>query len=203
MSNILQYGDKELAYLSKCDKELGKYISDVGHIERNIFTDVFEGLCFNIINQQLSMKSANTLYSKIQEKLGSISPEKIIDSKKLISYGLPKCKAECIATCAEKFRTGEINAERLSELSDSGVMEILTGIKGIGKWTAEMTLIFCLERPDVLSLSDYGIRKGLSILHKIDITDIKEMQKYKKLYSPYGTTASVYLWEINQHERRN
>lgn len=195
MSNILQFGNKEIAFLSKCDKKLGKFITDVGHVDRGIFTDVFEGLCFNIINQQLSMKSARTLFSKIQKELGEISPDKLTNSNKLISCGLPRSKAECISVCAEKFRSGELNAKTLSGLSDDSVIKVLTDIKGIGAWTAEMTLIFCMERPDVLSLSDYGIRKGLSLLHNIDVNDIKEMRKFKKLYSPYGTTASVYLWE--------
>ena len=62
-----------------------------------------------------------------------------------------------------------------------------------------MTLIFCLCRPDVLSLSDFGIRRGLSVLHGIDINDVSRMKKFKELYSPYGTTASIYLWEVKEN----
>ena len=79
------------------------------------------------------------------------------------------------------------------------IIKTLTEIHGIGAWTAEMTLIFCLGRKDVLSLSDFGIRKGLSILHGIDIKDITVMRKYKELYSPFGTVASIYLWEIKEN----
>ena len=198
MKKIIAYGAEEVAYLSKRDKKLGKYIDKIGHVERECFDDLFSGLCYSVINQQLSMKAADRLYEKICGKVGEIVPEKMLIAEKLFGCGLSHAKADCLALCAEKFSSGELSAEALSEMSDEEVMKTLTRLRGIGAWTAEMTMIFCLERRDVLSLSDYGIRKGLSILHGIDIKDQAAMRKFKKLYSPYGTTASVYLWEISK-----
>lgn len=198
MKKIISYGAEEIAYLSKRDKKLGKYIEKLGFVERECFDDLFSGLCYSIINQQLSMKAADRLYEKIRQEVGELVPEKMPSAEKLFGCGLSHAKADCLALCAEKFRSGEFSAELFSEMSDEDVTKTLTSLKGIGAWTAEMTLIFCLGRKDVLSLSDYGIRKGLSILHGMDIKDQTAMRKFKKLYSPYGTAASVYLWEISK-----
>ena len=200
MKNIITYGEKELAYLSKRDRKLGKFIDKVDFVERERFDDLFSGLCYSIINQQISMKAADRIYAKLQDKVGEIVPEKMLSSELLLSCGLSHSKADCLALCAEKFKSGELSEKLLIELNDDMLIKKLTDIRGIGAWTAEMVMIFCLGRKDVLSLADYGIRKGLSILHGIDMKDKAAMQKYKKLYSPYGTTASVYLWEIAKGE---
>ncbi len=190
------YTDKATELLSLRDEKLGTFINKIGHIDRIVYDDVFEGLCFNIVNQQLSMKACETLWSKLCATLGNATPDDWTDAESLKSGGLSKSKADCIARCAEKFKSGELSAELLRSLPDEKAVKLLTEIKGIGKWTAEMTLIFCLERENVLSLSDYGIRKGLSVLHCIEMTDKKALNSFIERYTPYGTIASFYLWEI-------
>ena len=201
MKKLISYGADEIAHLSKRDGKLCKYIYKICFVERECFDDLFSGLCYSIINQQLSMKAADRLYDKIRDEVGEIVPENMLSASLLFGCGLSHAKADCLALCAVKFRGGELSADALSEMSDDEVMKTLTEIRGIGAWTAEMTMIFCLGRSDVLSLSDYGIRKGLSVLHGMDIKDQAAMRKFKKLYSPYGTTASVYLWEISKGDR--
>ena len=198
MNKIISYGKEELAYLSKRDPKLGKFIDKVGFVERECFDELFSGLCYCIINQQLSMKAADRLFEKLSDKVGGIAPENLLNAEQLFGCGLSHAKADCLALCAGKFKNGELSSEALSEMSDGDVIKTLTDIRGIGAWTAEMVMIFCLDRKDILSLSDYGIRKGLSILHDIDINDKAAMRKFTKLYSPYGTAASVYLWEISK-----
>lgn len=198
IKKFIEYTSEETYYLSERDGKLGKFIEKTGFVKRYVFDDLFSGLCYNIINQQLSMKAADTLYEKIREAVGGIVPENMTNAEQLFGCGLSHSKADCIAICANKFKSGAFTAKSFSEMSDEETVKALTEIRGIGAWTAEMTMIFCLERKDVLSLSDYGIRKGLSILHGIDMKNISEMRKYKKLYSPYGTTASIYLWEISK-----
>lgn len=199
---ILNYGKKEMEYLSRRDKKLGKYIAKLGFVERSTPDDLFSGLCFNIINQQISMKAADALFLKVQREVGEISPDNLRSAERLFGCGLSRTKAECLALCAEKFQSGELSAERLSEMSDEEVTKTLTEIRGIGAWTAEMALIFCLGRADVLSLADYGIRKGLSVLHGIEPKNLAELKKFKALYSPFGTAASVYLWEIAREAKK-
>ena len=192
---ILYYNDHQTSCLSKRDGRLGAFIEKKGFVERHVFDDFFTGLCYNIIGQQLSMKACETLWRKFTECVGDVAPENCIDSESMKKCGLSRNKAECIAACAKHTLTGELAYERLAKMSDEDVIAALTKIKGIGRWTAEMVLIFCLARPDVLSLSDFGIRKGLSLLHDIDMSDKKSMERFRELYSPFGTVASVYLWE--------
>lgn len=198
MKKIISYGEEETAYLSKRDRKLGKYIEKIGPVERECFDDLFPGLCYSVINQQISMRAADRLYAKIDAEVGGIVPGNMLNSEQLFGCGLSHSKADCLALCAAKFNSGELSAEMLSRMTDAEIVRTLTKIRGIGAWTAEMVMIFCLDRRDVLSLSDYGIRKGLSILHGIDMKDIAAMRKFTALYSPYGTTASVYLWEISK-----
>lgn len=189
------YNNEHTELLSQRDRKLSDFISRIGYVRRAVFDDFFSGLCYNIVNQQLSMKACETLWSKLTAEIGNVTPQSCLDAERLRLCGLSKSKAECIAECAARFISGEISADKLAAMSDSEVIACLTKVKGIGRWTAEMTLIFCLQRMDVLSLSDYGIRKGLSLLHGIDINDKKAMQRFAELYSPYGTVASFYLWE--------
>ena len=171
--SIFSYSKTHAEYLSSADERLGAFIAKKGYIERSCFDDIFTGLCYNIVNQQLSMKACETLWTKLCSSLGEVTPESCDDAERLRACGLSQSKADCIARCAELFRTGELSDAMLRAMSDSEVTERLTKIRGIGSWTAEMTLIFCLQRMDVLSLSDFGIRKGLSLLHGIDIKDTK------------------------------
>ena len=193
--SVISCNAQQAEFLSQRDEKLGQFIKKKGNISRMGFDDVFSGICYNIVNQQISMKACESLWAKLCEWLHEIVPQNCLDAAKLKVCGLSQSKADCIAECARRFTTGELSAQKLCNMTDAEVKTALTAIKGIGEWTAEMTLIFCLGRDDVLSLSDFGIRKGLSLLHDIDIKNIKEMRKYKKLYSPYGTAASLYLWE--------
>lgn len=194
--SIFEYNTEQTAYLSQRDKKLGAFIAQTGYVERKVFDDFFEGLCYNIVNQQLSMKACETLWAKLNAETGGIIPANVRESARLRKCGLSQSKADCMARCAELFLSGELSAQRAAEMTDKELITALTSIRGIGSWTAEMTLIFCLSRHDVLSLSDYGIRKGLSRLHGLAIKDKRGMERFRELYSPYGTVASIYLWEI-------
>lgn len=192
---IFHYTDEQTGLLSARDEKLGAFIEKKGFVERHVFDDFFTGLCYNIIGQQLSMKACETLWGKFTQCVGEVIPVNCLDAARMKECGLSRSKAECITACAERVISGGLAYDRLSSMTDEELIAALTEIKGIGRWTAEMVLIFCLARPDVLSLSDFGIRKGLSLLHDIDMTDKKSMERFREMYSPYGTVASVYLWE--------
>ncbi len=192
---IFHYNSEQTGLLSARDGKLGAFIEKKGFVERHVSDDFFTGLCYNIIGQQLSMKACETLWRKFTACVGEVVPENCLDAERMKRCGLSRSKAECIAACAERSLSGELACERLSSMADEEIIAALTQIKGIGRWTAEMVLIFCLARPDVLSLADFGIRKGLSLLHGIDMSDEKYMERFRELYSPCGTVASIYLWE--------
>ena len=192
---ILHYDNEQTGLLSERDEKLGAFIEKKGFVKRHVFDDFFTGLCYNIVGQQLSMKACETIWNKFTCHIGEILPVNCLSADIIKQCGLSRSKAECIAECAQRVISGELSEDRLLTMSDEDVIAALIRIKGIGRWTAEMVLIFCLARPDVLSLSDFGIRKGLSLLHNIDISDKKSMERFRELYSPCGTVASVYLWE--------
>jgi DNA-3-methyladenine glycosylase II len=109
-------------------------------------------------------------------------------------------KAVCIKEVAEMAYSKDLDLDDFVNLSDEDVVTQLTKIKGIGRWTAEMILILSLERPDVVSYGDLAIRKGMEKLYGFEKITRQQFDKYKDLYSPYGSVAAIYLWEISHME---
>lgn len=198
MSEIFIYGEKEIDYLKKADPALSVIIDEIGLIERSVIPDLFISLVNSIVAQQISTKAADTVWGRVMEKFGVISPETFHNAPldEIQQCGMSMRKANYIKDTATKVFSGDLNIEGLYELSDEEVIKKLCELNGIGVWTAEMTLIFCMQRPNVMSWGDLGIQRGLRMLHRHKKIDKKLFQKYKCLYSPYASVASLYLWEI-------
>lgn len=195
---LFEYGEKEIEYLKSRDFALAKYIEQTGFIAREIFSDIFDCLTYTVISQQISTKAARKIYSKLLDCVKEITPSAIfaLPQTVLKDMGINGRKINCIKAVAQKFLSGTFSQNALSLMRDEDFISALTSVKGIGKWTAEMALIFALGRKDVFSLTDFGLKKGLSLLSgHWDITR-QDMLKYKKLYSPYGSVASFYLWHL-------
>jgi DNA-3-methyladenine glycosylase II len=193
-----KYGKTEIEYLKSKDKILGVAIDKIGHIRRPVNTDFFSALVFHVIGQQISSAAHKTVWERLNKKLEVITPTTIsdIDRDEFQKIGITFKKVECIKNISEKIKKGELNIEELKIKSDSEVINELSKLKGIGQWTAEMILIFCLERPNILSYSDLGIQRGLRILYRHRSIDRKIFEKYRCRYNPYNTVASLYLWSI-------
>ena len=194
------YGAVEIEYLKKKDKRLGEAIDRIGPLQRTVTPNLFNALINSIIGQQISMKAANTVRDRITMALGEITPETIckISLEKLQSFGLSFRKAGYIKGIADVVLSKEFNIEELNELSDEEVCKRLSALKGLGIWTAEMLMIFSMERKNIVSWGDLAIRRGMMKLYHHKELDRKRFEVYKKRYSPYGTVASLYLWEISQ-----
>ncbi len=193
-----EYGETEIEYLSSRDVLLGKAIDRIGIIKRQIFPEPFEALIYSIIGQQISGKAAEKVWNKLVATVGGITPGILgtVDLKCIQACGMSKRKSEYIKGIAEAALSGEVDFKRLYSMSDTEIMDKLTRLRGVGVWTVEMLLIFSLCRPDVLSYNDFGIRKGIMRLHQLNELNRAQFEIYRKRYSPYGTTASLYLWEI-------
>jgi DNA-3-methyladenine glycosylase II len=172
---------------------------------------LMEELIEAIISQQLSIKAADTIYSRF---LGLFKDKKYLSSKqnlsihnkqfptaeqilnteteKLRSAGMSYSKAGYIKNIAKAFADGELNIKKIKKMTDEEVIIELTKIKGVGKWTAEMILIFTLKREDVFSLGDAGIKRAIKNLYKL--TDEKEILKLSKTWRPHRSLACWYLW---------
>jgi len=201
--DYFKYGEKEINYLKEKDKQLGKEIDRIGMIERKVNPDVFSALITSVIGQQISTKAAATVASRLMELVGSFTPEKIenVEVESIQKCGMSLRKANYIKGIAQAAISKEIDFQNLYKLSDDQVIKELTTLKGIGEWTVEMLLIHSLERPNILSYKDLGIRRGIMRLHELEELSKKEFKIYEKKYSPYGTVASIYLWKISSEDR--
>lgn len=197
--NYFKYGKKEIDYLTQKDKKLGLEIDRVGMIKRNIDSDIFSALISSVISQQISTKAAATVTNRLVELVGELTPESLekIEVELIQQCGMSLRKAGYIKGIANSAIRKEIDFENLYKLSDQEIIKELTTLKGIGEWTVEMLLIHSLERADVLSYKDLGIRRGIMRLYGLEELSKKDFESYRNRYSPYGTVASIYLWEIS------
>lgn len=197
--HYFEYGQKEIDYLKKKDKKLGAAMDRIGLIRREVVREPFEALIFSIVAQQISSKAADTVWGRLKDAAGIVSPENInkIDAATIQSCGMSMRKAEYIKGIGEAAVNGAIDFECLSELTDDEIVKKLSALRGVGVWTAEMLLIFSLNRPDVVSYLDLAIRRGMmNLYHKKELPR-EQFEKYKKRYSPYGSVASLYLWALS------
>ena len=170
------YGEKELAYLRRKDKRLCEVIDRIGHIDRAVDTDLFSSVVHHIIGQQISTKAQATIWQRMQDALGQVNAETIL------AAGIP--------------RTGAFDLDAVAHMSDEDAIRALSSLKGIGVWTAEMILLFCLQRPDVFSYDDLAIQRGLRMVYHHRRIDRKLFDRYRRRFSPYGSVASLYLWAV-------
>lgn len=163
--------------------------------EIDIFTDVISA----IISQQLSVKVADIIESRVYSLLRGqkFTPEAMadLDPELIRSCGVSYAKIRYIKAAAQAHITGQIKYDDLIHKSDEDVITDLISIHGIGKWTAEMLLISSLHRPDVFSIGDLGLRTAVSQLYLVDRSDLPGILTISAKWSPYRTIASKYLWK--------
>lgn len=196
---FFQYGEKEINYLKRKDKKLAWAIEQIGHIERRLDVDLFASVVRHIVGQQISSKAQATVWARLEDRLSVVTPASVhaASPEELQSLGMSLRKAEYIKDFASKIVSGEFALQTVEQLSDEEAIAALSSLKGIGRWTAEMILLFCLQRPDILSFDDLAIQRGLRMLYHHRKITRELFNKYKKRYSPYGSTAAIYLWGIS------
>ena len=192
-----EYGEVEKDHLKKSDINMEELIHRLGHINREVNPDIFSALIDSIIGQQISTKAANTVKAKIRLLADEITPSTIggLSLEEIKLCGMSYRKAEYIKGAAESFLNGELHSKDLSVMEDKEVINSLVSIRGVGKWTAEMLLIFSLSRKDILSYDDLAIRRGLMKVYNLDSLTKEFFNELKNKYSPYGSIASLYIWE--------
>ncbi|GFZ29509.1 3-methyladenine DNA glycosylase [Clostridium zeae] len=193
-----EYGEREIQYLRSVDENLEKAIDKLGKIERVVIPDLFAALIHAVVGQLISTKAVNTIWNRMQDRFGAITAENISkqDAEDIQACGITMKKANCIKDISKNIYDGNFNLEELYTLGDKEIIKRLSSLKGIGTWTAEMLLINCLERPDVMSFGDLAIRKGIMKLYNLSDLTKTQFEIYRKKFSPYGSVASIYLWKI-------
>lgn len=194
-----KYGEKEISYLKNKDEKLAEVIEKVGLIERETDPEIFSALVHHIVGQQISTKAQATIWERMKKSLGAVTPETILNASvdEIRSFGISLRKVEYIKDFAEKVHTGEFDIEAAEKMEDDELIKYLTTLKGVGVWTAEMILLFCLQRPNVFSFDDLAIQRGLRMVYHHRKIDRKLFEKYRRRFSPYCSVASLYLWAVS------
>jgi DNA-3-methyladenine glycosylase II len=162
--------------------------------------DAYGALLRAIVGQQLSTKAARTIYGRIRELFDGTtpSPEQLLGASEedLRACGLSGRKVEYVRDLASHVLSGELELDRLDELSDEEAIAEIVAVRGLGQWTAEMFLLFHLERPDVLSGGDLGIRKAVQIEYGLEAMPAPQrVLEIGEPWRPHRSLASLYLWE--------
>lgn len=194
-----EYGETELAYLRQKDKRLCQVINCIGPIRRAVDTDLFSSVVHHITGQQISTKAQATIWQRMQDDLGDVNAETILSAgiPRLQSLGMTFRKAEYITDFAEKIHTGAFDLEAVKHMNDEDAIRALSSLKGIGVWTAEMILLFCMQRPNIFSYDDLAIQRGLRMIYHHRSIDRKLFEKYRRRFTPFCSVASLYLWAVS------
>ena len=162
--------------------------------------DAYGALLRSIVGQQVSTKAARAIYNRVLDLFGgkTPSPQRLlaVSEGELRGAGLSGRKVEYVRDLAQHVLDGELELDRLGDLDDEKVIEEIVAVRGLGRWTAEMFLLFHLERPDVLSGGDLGIRKAIQIEYRMEeMPTPQETVAFGERWSPHRSLASIYLWE--------
>ncbi len=192
--NVVEQWQLAVEELSRRDSTIEEIISQYSGEKMALRGKPFETLCRSIVGQQISVKAADSVWTKVEDLCnGNINKEKIINlsSEEMRSAGLSKQKI----TYLKNIATSDVLTTNWEELSDVEAIDRLCKIKGVGVWTAEMFLIFNLGRPDVLPLADIGLIRGIEKhYYNSERIDKKELEKFRAKWSPWCTVATWYLW---------
>lgn len=194
---------KAIIYLSSADPRLADIIRRVGRCTMRRDGDPFQSLVGAIMYQQLAGSAADAIYARFMKLHGNRfqTPARLLattanEGSLLRAVGLSGRKIEYMKDLAQRVQDGRLDLVRLSSLGDEDVIEQLTEVKVIGRWTAEMFLIFCLGRPDVLPVGDLGLQKAMKITYLLRVLPAPaRMQKIAEPWRPYRSVATWYMWK--------
>ena len=193
-----EYGDEETSHLSARDPRMAEVIRAVGHVRREVHPDLFAALANCIVGQQISTKAQTTIWNRMVETFGEVTPETMAacSDEELQRLGSSLRKGSYIKAAAERVLSGDVDLEGLRDLSDDEVRRALSSLPGVGVWTAEMLMTFSMQRPNILSWGDLAIQRGLRMVYHHRRITPALFAKYYRRYTPYATVASLYLWEV-------
>ena len=191
-----------LTHLAK-DKKLVRLLETVEPYKLKKRKNICLRLCASIMSQQLSTRVAEVIFKRFLELYDGVEPkpQQIIDMPfdKLRAIGLSNAKAGYVQNVAKYLLEHNADDKKLNKMSDEEVIAFLTPIKGVGRWTVEMLLMFTLGREDVFAVDDLGIQQAMAKVYKLDVTDKKalraKMLKISEKWKPYRTYACFYLWK--------
>jgi DNA-3-methyladenine glycosylase II len=191
------YWDRAKRALARRDTVLARIIRDHPRIALEPRGDPFFTLARAIVGQQISVKAAASIWARVVTLAPRMLPDQVVDAghARLIACGLSRRKAEYLAGLARHFVDGSLHVAAWAEMEDEAVIAELVQVRGIGRWTAEMFLMFCLLRPDVLPLDDLGLQRAIRLNYfRGRSVSLRTMRKIASVWDPWRSVATWYLW---------
>ncbi len=195
-----------LRKLASADQDIAGAIERVGFPEPRVRQPGFEVFVHTVISQQLSTAAAEAIWRRFTEKFDPLTPERVLRArvKTLRGLGLSERKADYVKGVARAFIDGTLNIEEFATLGDEHVVQRITSLKGFGVWSAEIYLMFSLQRPDVFAADDLALQIGLQHLKKLPSRpSAKECRAIAQSWSPYRSSASLLLWRYYAHVKKD
>lgn len=204
-TGFFNYRSEQTGWLCERDPILGAAIQRIGAIRRRVHPDAFQALLWAVARQQISARAQAAIWARLTAKFDVTDPAILIqaDPAALRECGLSLKKCEYLIGIAQAFADGRFSHAGLAAMADKELAEALRVLPGVGAWTAEMLLIFTFQRPDVLSYGDLAIRRGICRLYECPELSKQFFERLRKLYSPYATVASLYLWQVAGEKPQN
>ena len=197
MSKYPSYWPKAIKILSKKDKVLKKLIIKYNDKFLTTRKDIFYSLCKSVIGQQLSIFSASAVFNRFQKKVGKIKPTQVakLSISQIKSCGMTKQKAKGIKELAIKMIRKEFDPKLINKMNDEEAIIYLSKLRQIGRWSAEMILLFTFNRSNIWPVQDIGLLRAISKnFNKKYLPPKKFISDLQKKYSPYCSVATWYLW---------
>jgi DNA-3-methyladenine glycosylase II len=188
----------EAIALRQADERLGWLIERVGELTIPLNPHPFQSLALSVVGQQLSVKAAAVIRDRVRQLAPDFTPEALLalDGDTLRAAGLSWAKVASIHDLSARTLNQELDLERLDEMDNEDIIKMVSAVRGIGRWTAEMFLMFSLGRPDVLSVGDFGLQRSARWLYAMEERpDKKYLEQHGHKWAPYRSAASFYLWE--------
>lgn len=191
--------DDVIKHFERVDPVIAKVLPQVDWsewLEDRVSSDHFYNLTRNIIYQQLAGKAASTIFGRFEKLVKAVTPQNVIaiEDQQLRDAGLSWAKVKYIKDLADKVIKAEVNLRKLDSRTNEEVITELTKVKGIGRWTAEMFLLFTLHREDIFSYGDLGLKNGFAKLYGIDNPSIDDIKRVVSAWQPFESYASIALW---------
>ena len=197
MKNVKpEYWDRAKRALARRDPVMGDIMRRYPRVHLVPRGEAFHTLARAIVGQQISVKAAQSVWNRFAGLVAAVSPEQVlkVKARDLRACGLSERKCEYISDLAQRFADGAVHVHRWQDMGDEEVIEDLIQVRGIGRWTAEMFLMFNLLRPDVLPLGDLGLQKGIRLAYFRRKVSLKTMARLGATWQPWRSVATWYLW---------
>jgi DNA-3-methyladenine glycosylase II len=194
---VPDYWDEACRHLAKRDRVMRKLIPNFGEARLQSRGDAFTTLARSIVGQQISVKAAQAVWERVSALSKTVQPSAVLalDAPSMRSAGLSARKVEYLRDLAQHFDDGKVHVRQWQQMDDEEIIDELVAIRGIGRWTAEMFLIFHLMRPNVLPLDDIGLLRGISVNYfSGEPVSRAEAREVGDAWSPFRSVATWYIW---------